>query len=303
MLPLAHGRRHPTLIPLLTSIGGGVVALATAYLGGFFDVQRIESQTSGSISIEQLKYSNSLIDRALEAETLEARANALLFYADVRLLEGLNVGSVRTYAEREKERVLEGASGSSFLPGPLPEDRSRLSINDRVLAALAPGADERIVSALRGIGPFLLAGFGISDTTQRLAMFIEILAWETGGFKILEEMGSGDLYEGRLGNVEEGDGSRFKGRGFIMITGRANYQQLADTTGIDLMAAPEMASEPNVALLVAATFWHLRGLNSLADADDYAGVLENMFGKVAAKSRTVERERRYRTALALLSEG
>jgi putative chitinase len=66
--------------------------------------------------------------------------------------------------------------------------------------------------------------YGIKDPKER-AHFLAQCSHESGGFAWTKEFASGAAYEGRkdLGNTETGDGKRFKGRGYIQITGRANY--------------------------------------------------------------------------------
>ncbi|MEO5741339.1 MAG: glycoside hydrolase family 19 protein, partial [Vicinamibacterales bacterium] len=68
-----------------------------------------------------------------------------------------------------------------------------------------------------------------------------------------------------LGNSEAGDGRRFKGRGPIQITGRANYRRFGDLLGTDLVAEPARAALPELAFRVAGLFWSKKGLNELAD--------------------------------------
>jgi len=68
-----------------------------------------------------------------------------------------------------------------------------------------------------------------------------------------------------LGNTETGDGRRFKGRGPIQLTGRANYQQFGDLLDVDLVADPPRAAKPDVAFRVAGLFWSKNALNELAD--------------------------------------
>jgi len=68
-----------------------------------------------------------------------------------------------------------------------------------------------------------------------------------------------------LGNSEAGDGKRFKGRGPIQITGRANYRRFGDLLGIDLVADPARAALPELAFRIAGLFWSKKGLNELAD--------------------------------------
>ena len=68
-------------------------------------------------------------------------------------------------------------------------------------------------------------------------------------------------YDGRrdLGNTEPGDGARFKGRGFVQLTGRANYERYGKAVGVDLVANPDLANAPEVAALLLAVFLADRG--------------------------------------------
>ena len=70
-----------------------------------------------------------------------------------------------------------------------------------------------------------MAEYGI-DTPARQAGFLAQIAHESGSLVYVEEIASGAAYEGRadLGNTEPGDGERYKGRGILQITGRANYR-------------------------------------------------------------------------------
>lgn len=88
------------------------------------------------------------------------------------------------------------------------------------------------------------------------AYVLATVDWETGHtFKPIPEEGPDsyfDRYEGRedLGNVQPGEGLRFKGRGFVQITGRDNYQHYARLLGIDLVNHPDLALEPQNALFI-----------------------------------------------------
>eukprot|EP00943_MAST-04B_sp_MAST-4B-sp1_P002217 g2217.t1 len=90
--------------------------------------------------------------------------------------------------------------------------------------------------------------------------FLAQMAHESDKFKAMEEYASGRAYEGRedLGNVRPGDGVKFKGRGYIQLTGRANYRYYGQVLGIDLEATPRRASELNVAAAVAVNYWFAR---------------------------------------------
>lgn len=108
-------------------------------------------------------------------------------------------------------------------------------------------------------------------TGNRAAMFIAQTAHESGGFIYREEIWGPTAaqrgYEGRrdLGNTHAGDGSRFRGRSYIQITGRANYTAISKATGIDFVSHPTRLAEPRYAAEGAAWWWEVHGLNSLAD--------------------------------------
>src|SRR5215210_925798 len=115
--------------------------------------------------------------------------------------------------------------------------------------------------------PFLQAAlteFNI-QAPARAAAFLAQLAHESGQFRFMEEIwGPTDAqrrYEPvtklsqNLGNTEIGDGKRFKGRGAIQLTGRANYRRFGDLLSVDLVADPARAANPDVAFRAAALFW------------------------------------------------
>lgn len=114
-----------------------------------------------------------------------------------------------------------------------------------------------------------LPAYGIMDSPLRLAHFLAQVGHESGSFKYMEEIASGSAYEGRanLGNTQPGDGVRFKGRGPIQITGRANYRFFGRQIGIDLERRPEIAAYPSIGLHLACAYWGNRNLNGLADKD------------------------------------
>lgn len=114
--------------------------------------------------------------------------------------------------------------------------------------------------------------YGITSPLQR-AHFLAQCAHESGEFKWREEFASGAAYEGRkdLGNTQRGDGIRFKGRGFVQITGRANYKQFSKYCGEDLTANPT-ALATKYAADTATWFWQTRKLNAYAVDDSLASI-------------------------------
>lgn len=125
-----------------------------------------------------------------------------------------------------------------------------------------------------------LKEYAILYNELRFVHFIAQLAHESGNFRYMEEIASGAAYEGRkdLGNVMVGDGIRFKGRGPIQLTGRANYQKYGRALGIDFESHPEIVAIPSIGLLVACKFWANNGLNELADRDDILTITRRING-------------------------
>lgn len=122
--------------------------------------------------------------------------------------------------------------------------------------------------------------YGILDSDDRFAHFLAQVCHESGGFKYMEEIASGQAYEGRkdLGNVLVGDGKLFKGRGPIQLTGRANYRAFGEALGVDLMNDPQIVAMPSIGLWVACEYWKRHGLNVLADANDIDSITRRING-------------------------
>jgi hypothetical protein len=89
-------------------------------------------------------------------------------------------------------------------------------------------------------------------------MFMAQVGHESGEGRYLEEIHDGSNYEGRtdLGNTQPGDGKRFKGRGYIQITGRANYKFYGPKVGVpDATENPQKLADPKIAAKVALAYW------------------------------------------------
>jgi predicted chitinase len=117
--------------------------------------------------------------------------------------------------------------------------------------------------------PFLNAAMLEQEiiSKKRRCAFLSQLAHESAQLRYMEEIASGAAYEGRhdLGNTQPGDGKRYKGRGPIQLTGRANYRKFGRLLDLDLEKQPQIASKPENGFRIAALFWKLNGLNELAD--------------------------------------
>jgi putative chitinase len=152
----------------------------------------------------------------------------------------------------------------------------------QLLALLWPSAPARRLARL---GPALLAMMarrGIASDL-RVAHFLAQTGHESGQLRWLEELASGAAYEGRrdLGNTRPGDGVRFKGRGLIQLTGRANYTRFGAALGCtaEVLADPAIvADDPILAVETAGWFWHATGLHVHADRDDLTALTRRVNG-------------------------
>lgn len=157
----------------------------------------------------------------------------------------------------------------------------------------------------------LFQEFGISQTPNRLHFFVAQIGHESGGLSIVEEnmnysaqrmmqvwpsrfptLASAQpfahnpeklgnfVYANRLGNgaPATGDGFRYRGRGYIQITGKDGYKQVGARAGLDLVANPESAAIPDAALRVACAFWRWKDLNALCDTGDFTKVTKRING-------------------------
>lgn len=86
------------------------------------------------------------------------------------------------------------------------------------------------------------------------------------------------IYANRMGNGNStsGEGWRYRGRGFIQITGKENYFRLANDTDLDCFKNPDLLLEEANAMVSALWFWNLKGLNALADKDDIIGITKKI---------------------------
>lgn len=135
-----------------------------------------------------------------------------------------------------------------------------------------------------------MAAYDISTPTRQAA-FLPNVGHESGGLKWMVEIWgpteAQKRYEGRadLGNNQPGDGFTFRGRGLLQTTGRANYRaltrrlkaRLGDLTP-DFEVSPELLAQPKWAAISAADFWNMKGLNALADAGDFYGIVKRING-------------------------
>jgi predicted chitinase len=102
-----------------------------------------------------------------------------------------------------------------------------------------------------------------------------------------------------LGNEQKGDGALFKGRGFVLITGRANYARMSARLGVDLVGFPDRANDPEVAARVLCAFIadHQDRIRPALDANDLGTAVRIVTGGLAGLPRFTQT---YQTILAAL---
>lgn len=147
------------------------------------------------------------------------------------------------------------------------------------------------------------------NTPERQACFLAQVMHESGGFKFLSEnlnysanalmrtwssrfpdidtaekyannpeKIANKVYAGRMGNIEEGDGWKYRGRGLIQLTGRENYANFGLNAGVDVLSNPDLLATPEYATLSAGWYWNKRNLNELADKMDIEGITKKING-------------------------
>lgn len=122
------------------------------------------------------------------------------------------------------------------------------------------------------------------DSLKRQAAFLAQVGHESGRLIYVRELWgptpAQEGYEGRadLGNTEPGDGFKFRGRGLIQVTGRANYATCGAALCLPLTDSPELLESPSNAAQSAAWFWNSRGLNAFADVMDFETITRRVNG-------------------------
>ncbi|WP_439864560.1 glycoside hydrolase family 19 protein [Pseudomonas antarctica] len=157
-----------------------------------------------------------------------------------------------------------------------------MPITEQQLLQILPNAGRQagvFVSALNvAMNRYAIIG------APRVAAFIAQIGHESGQLRYVREIWGPTAqqlgYEGRadLGNTVKGDGSRYRGRGLIQVTGRANYKACGEALGLDLVNQPELLEQPQHAAMSAAWFWSTRGLNTLADNGEFAKITRRING-------------------------
>jgi putative chitinase len=124
------------------------------------------------------------------------------------------------------------------------------------------------------------------DSSKRMCHFLAQVLHESGAFRYSVEIWGNtpaqQAYDTRedLGNTPEhdGDGYKYRGRGWIQLTGKTNYRLFGRDMGLDFLADPDKVAVEPYNSLAAGWFWNRKGLNTFADLDDILTITKRING-------------------------
>lgn len=249
-----------------------------------------------NVQINEAMENPSLRDRLQRArvQKSEALATAMAERSLARLV---------VLVDSSRPTAASGTS-SSNVDRSQPDAVARIeSITQRVdVSLLQPLFPASAAENIATNAPYLRAAlreFGISDP-KLIAAIIATVAVETPNFGTYAESSeaAGARYEGRLGNTQPGDGVKYRGRGWIGLTGRANYQRVSEQLGLGtrLVDSPDDAKSPEVASRVLVA-WFVERLTAFSTAlarEDFASARKLVAG---APTQVPRFEAVYRQAL------
>jgi putative chitinase len=166
----------------------------------------------------------------------------------------------------------------------------------------APAASQaKIIAEVGAVLAATLESYDIKNRL-RIAHFLGQTCEESAGYRTTEEFASGKEYEGRadLGNTQKGDGPRYKGRGLLQLTGRANYADYGKALGVDLVNNPTLAAQPALSLKIACEYWKRHNINADCDRDDVQAVTRKVNGGLNGLSDRIAFTQKAKAAVARL---
>ena len=117
---------------------------------------------------------------------------------------------------------------------------------------------------------------------KELAAFLAQCSHESGGFRYLSEIwgptAAQNTYDGRMGNNKSGDGYRYRGRGYIQLTGKNNYTAAGRALGLDLVKNPDQASTPDIGAKTSVWFWKTNVQPRVSNWDDVTAITKIVNG-------------------------
>lgn len=254
-----------------------------------------------TVDLEELK-----IDRAL-AFQVQTRLNTL----------GLPVRVDGLWGQLSEAGYKRFAKGFNY-----PGDRiTPEAAEDLIEAKTLPGFDRQREAVLPEVAAAIM-NCELEDAEKNLKLITEALAErhilnrlclvaalatvkvETGGFSPISEYGGDQYftenYENRedLGNNQPGDGIRYKGRGFVQITGRANYEYYGRKLGVPLIENPDLALQADIASKILAEYFLDHRVSEAANQHDWERVRRLVNGGLNGWDEFWEAARKFDGAMA-----
>jgi hypothetical protein len=248
----------PVALAVVTGLLGLIGASYSNHLQGEGNLKLERQRFEANRKLEREKFESSLTLQAIQTGNQEVATRNLLFLVDIGLISDPTGKIAALKRNPQAAPVLPTSTGRISLAPILRSSSARDVFFTRYKAELGPlPADgERVLTQLF---EFIEQDKELQNIPQ-VAYVLATIRHETGNaFRPITETGSGMAYEGRadLGNVQPGDGPRFRGRGYILLTGRTNYRQFNTALGLegtdkDLVANPEAALDPLIAYRIAS---------------------------------------------------
>ena len=202
------------------------------------------------------------------------------------------------------------------------------------LKSVFPRAVDADIDAFLNFGEQALKNSGILEGLNRLQYFLAQLGHESNGLTSREEnlnysasrlmeiwpgrfptldiaqqydrdpeKLANFVYGGRMGNVNPGDGYRYRGRGYIQLTGRDTYRDVGKIAGLNLEANPDLAAKPENAIRIACAFWTWKGINTACDVGDFTAVTKKINGGTNGLDDRIEWLNKVKTVVATPPNG
>lgn len=171
------------------------------------------------------------------------------------LLDSIDVTLLPTDPDYKAESQTQAAATASTTTAPATASGE---LTAEQFAACMENSSKSLITDVMPVLTRYMREYGITTNEQRAAFFAQI-GEETGGLRALTEPASShyvNTYAGRMGNVVEGDGVKYRGRGYIQLTGRTNYTAAGKALNLDLVNNPDLAaSSPENCSRIACWFW------------------------------------------------
>ena len=248
--------QRPAASPLTLAIITGIIGLIGAGVANVL-------QTRSNQKLERQKFESSLMLKAIETGKPEAAAKNLLFLVKVGLINDVSGKIASLESKPEDAPVLPVAPGAVV---PVPRTASAAqAFFEKYGQQFEPLTDDG-KAVLTKLFSFIEKDKTMTDV-RLVAYTLATIKWETGNtFRPTIELGTDEELEQRygptaaisrsLGNTEPGDGARYKGRGYVTLTGKRNYQRFNEILGFagtdsDLVKYPERVADPEIAYRLA----------------------------------------------------